>query len=81
MAALLKRSLITSLGAVRLRSPGGPALADNMGLFIASVVGVFVLILMAIGRWLRSAGRHVRYEADPGHDRAGEREGRWYPLR
>jgi hypothetical protein len=49
-----------------------------MGLFIASMIGVhFVLILIAVGPWLRSvAGRR----ADPGHDRAAEREEGWYPL-
>jgi hypothetical protein len=50
-----------------------------MGYFIACLTGVhFVLILIAIGPWLRSVtGRR----ADPGHDRAAEREERWYPLR
>jgi hypothetical protein len=60
-----------------------PTFTPNMSLFIAGVIGVhFVLILIAVGPWLRSvAGRHVRYKADSGHDRAGEREKRWYPLR
>ena len=56
----------------------------SMSLFIASVVGGvhIVLIFMTIGPSLRSVvGRHIQYEPHPGHERATEREGRWYPQR
>jgi len=54
-----------------------------MSLFIESMVGFyFVLLLAGIVPWFWSVvSNHFRYEFHPGHDRAAEREERWYPLR
>jgi hypothetical protein len=53
-----------------------------MGFLIAIViVGHLALILLAVPSLRSMVSKHTQYEPHPGHDRAAEREERWYPLR